>query len=100
MLKLPLPYANLTFLMTQQAADLLRELPSVDRLLNHPLCGILLTRYNRGYIAQKCREILDQLRGEIRANKASVTDDDAILSRIEARVVAESRPGLVRVVNA
>jgi L-seryl-tRNA(Ser) seleniumtransferase len=99
-LKLPVPCANLNFLMAEQAADLLRELPSVDRLLNHPRCATLLTRYNRGYIAQKCREVLDQLRNDIRGSKGVATDDGAILSRIEAGVAAESRPGLIRVVNA
>ena len=35
-LKSPRACANLNFLMTEQAANLLRELPSVDRLLNTP----------------------------------------------------------------
>jgi L-seryl-tRNA(Ser) seleniumtransferase len=100
MLKSPMPYANLTFLMTERAADLLRELPSLDRLLNYPRCEILLSRYNRGYIAQKCREVLNQLRSEIRGSQNVLIDDEAILSRVERRVAADSRPGLVRVVNA
>jgi L-seryl-tRNA(Ser) seleniumtransferase len=99
-LKLHLRCANLIFLMTEQAADLLRELPSVDRLLNHPRCASLLARYNREYIAWTCREVLDQLRRDIRGGKGATTDDDALLRRIEERVAAESRPGLVQVVNA
>lgn len=33
--------------MTELAANLLREIPSVDRLLKHPQSEILLTRFNR-----------------------------------------------------
>jgi L-seryl-tRNA(Ser) seleniumtransferase len=103
MLKLPPPCANLNFLMAKQAADLLRELPSVDRLLNHARCKTLLARYNRDYVIQKSREILDRLRADIRDGKKITTDDltdGSILSRMEARMAAEGRPGLIRVVNA
>ena len=88
--------------MSDQAVNLLREIPSVDRLLKHPRCEILLTRYNRDYITQKCREALDQLRAEIRQAQPSSGElqEDAILGRVEARIAAESRPGHVRVVNA
>ena len=58
------------FLMTEQATNLLRELPSVDRLLNHPRCEALLARYNREYFIQKCRDALDQSRAEIRQGKS------------------------------
>jgi len=88
--------------MSDQAVNLLREIPSVDRLLKHPRCEILLTRYNRDYVTQKCREALDQLRAEIRQAPSPSGDlhEDAIMGRVEARIAAESRPGHVRVVNA
>jgi L-seryl-tRNA(Ser) seleniumtransferase len=103
MLKLPLPYANLIFLMAEQTADLLRELPSIDRLLNHARCKALLKRYQRDYILRKSREILERLRADIRDGKKIAAEDltdGSILSRIEAGMAAESRPGLIRVVNA
>ena len=93
-------YATLTLLMAEQAANLLREIPSVDRLLNHPRCEILLTRYNRDYVTQKCRDALDQLRAAIRQGKGSLSDEDAVINRVEARIAAESRPGHIRVINA
>ena len=102
-LKSPRACANLNFLMTEQAANLLRELPSVDRLLKHSRCEALLIRYNRDYIIQKCREILEELRADIKQGKKAASDgitDLAVLSRIEARMERESRPGLVRVINA
>ena len=102
MLKSPLPCATLNLLMSDQAVNLLREIPSVDRLLKHPRCEILLTRYNRDYVTQKCREALEQLRAEIRQapSRSGDLQEDAILGRVEARIAAESRPGHVRVVNA
>jgi L-seryl-tRNA(Ser) seleniumtransferase len=89
--------------MTEQAMNLLRELPSVDRLLKHPRCEALLARYNREYLIQKCREALDQSRAEIRQGKSiagGALKDEAIVARVEAQMAAESRPSLVRVVNA
>jgi len=88
--------------MSDQAVTLLREIPSVDRLLKHPRCEILLTRYNHDYVTQKCREVLEQLRAEIRQAPLAGGDlqEDPILGRVEARIAAESRPGHVRVINA
>ena len=88
--------------MTEHATNLLRELPSVDRLLNHPRCGALLARYNREYFIQKCRDALDQSRAEIRQGKSigGALKDEAIVARVEAQIGLESQPGLGRVVNA
>jgi L-seryl-tRNA(Ser) seleniumtransferase len=79
---------------------LLRELPSIDRLLNHARCAALLTRYNRDYVTQKCRETIDRVRADIRQGEGQVLNDDAILDRVESQIELESRPGHVRVVNA
>jgi L-seryl-tRNA(Ser) seleniumtransferase len=82
--------------------NLLRELPSLDRLLNHPRCEALLARYNREYFIQKCRDALDQSRTEIRQGKSigGALKDEAIVARVEAQIALESQPGLGRVVNA
>jgi L-seryl-tRNA(Ser) seleniumtransferase len=103
MLNSTMAYATLNSLMTEQATNLLRELPSVDRLLKHPRCEALLARYNRDYLIQKCRDALDHARIEIRQGKSSAGDavkEETIASRVEAKIAAESQPGLVRVVNA
>jgi len=86
--------------MADQTATLLRELPSIDRLLNHARCAALLTRYNRDYVTQKCRAALDQLRANIRQGKSQLLNDDAILDQVEAQIEVESRPGHIRVINA
>jgi L-seryl-tRNA(Ser) seleniumtransferase len=89
--------------MSEQALNSLRELPSVDRMLKHPDGERLLARYNRDYVIQKCREILDELRSGIRQGRSvphEALKDEAVLARVGAQLAAEGRPGLVRVVNA
>ena len=102
MLKLLLPCANLNFLMPEQAGHLFREIPSIDRLLKHARGEALLARYNREYITGKCREIIDELRLDLRQGKADTSDlkEDAILSRLENKILTESQPGHIRVINA
>ncbi|MBI3001750.1 MAG: L-seryl-tRNA(Sec) selenium transferase [Deltaproteobacteria bacterium] len=89
--------------MVEQAKNLLRELPSVDRLLKHPKSESLLTRFNRDYVTEKCREALEKLRQVIREGNA-VEDgelrDEQILSRVEKQIDDERRPRLMRVINA
>ena len=89
--------------MAERAKNLLRELPSVDRLLKHPKSEPLLTRFNRDYVTHKCREALEKLRQAIREGKA-VEDgdlrDERILSRVEKQIDDERRPRLMRVINA
>jgi L-seryl-tRNA(Ser) seleniumtransferase len=102
MLKLRFPCANLNSLMPEQARNVFRDLPSVDRLLKHSRSEILLTRYNRDYVTQKCREIIDDLRADLRDGKDHVDElnEETILLRVENRILTDSQPGHVRVVNA
>ncbi|MBM4262053.1 MAG: L-seryl-tRNA(Sec) selenium transferase [Deltaproteobacteria bacterium] len=86
--------------MPEPASNLLRELPSVDRLLKHARCEVLLTRFNREYVTQKCRDVLDDLRAQIRQAKNPAIDDGAVLDRVELIIAADSRPGHIRVINA
>jgi L-seryl-tRNA(Ser) seleniumtransferase len=88
--------------MADQTASLLRELPSIDYLLKHARCDALLTRYNREYVTQQCRAVIDQIRLEIRQNRGAMIDvgEEMILSRIENRILVDSRPGHIRVINA
>jgi L-seryl-tRNA(Ser) seleniumtransferase len=87
----------------EQAKNLLRELPSVDRLLKHPKSEPLLARFNRDYVAQKCRVTLDELREAIRRGEtvpAGNLAEGTILDRIEKRIAADIEPKLIRVINA
>jgi L-seryl-tRNA(Ser) seleniumtransferase len=83
--------------------DLLRELPSVDRLLTHARSVPLLKQFNRAYVAEQCREILDGLRRAIREGghvTAPDVDEESILARLEAKLGAVRESTLRRVVNA
>ncbi len=88
--------------MTAQAVNLLRDLPSIDRLLNHERCGILLLRYNRDYVAEKCRAVLEDTRAAVRQGKsqADMLSEGAILDQVEQRIYSDSQPGHIRVINA
>jgi L-seryl-tRNA(Ser) seleniumtransferase len=89
--------------MAEAKKNLLRELPSVDRLLNHEQCGALLARFSRDYVAQKCREVLDELRRAIREGKVTkdgAFKEEAVLERVRRRAGSEGEPKLIRVVNA
>ena len=85
------------------AGDLLRELPGVDRLLAHERAHALLARFSRAYVLQQCRDVLDELRAEIRNGHAVAVGglgEASILARIEDRIGAARELGLTRVVNA
>ena len=84
------------------AHDLFRALPSVSRLLAHPKAEPLLIRFNREYVVQGCRDILDELRSALGDGHvdAAALEEDAILARLEARLVGSAEATLQRVVNA
>jgi L-seryl-tRNA(Ser) seleniumtransferase len=88
--------------MAEQARNFFRDLPSVDRLLNHPRCAALLLRYNRAYVAEKCRNVLDRLRVSLKNGTvgSDATAEAVILAEVENRIAADTQPGHVRVVNA
>ena len=84
------------------ARDAFRELPSVSRLLAHPTAERLLIRFNREYVVQGCRDILGELRRTINDGHidAAALQDDAILTKLEARLTGSAEAALKRVVNA
>jgi L-seryl-tRNA(Ser) seleniumtransferase len=89
--------------MAVEAKNLLRELPSVDRLLKHPRSERLLSRFKREYVTQKCREMLDEIRGAIKERKSIKVEEfqeESILTRVEQQMGSESEPTLIRVINA
>jgi L-seryl-tRNA(Ser) seleniumtransferase len=85
------------------SSEFLRDLPSVDRLLGHSRTEELLARFSRQYVTRHCRDILDELRTQIRQGcpvTAIELSDASILGRLEERIAAEREPRLMRVVNA
>jgi L-seryl-tRNA(Ser) seleniumtransferase len=85
-----------------QARSLLRDLPSIDRLLKSARAEAWLATFDRGFITRRCRDVLDDIRKEIGRGEipAHDLDDDAILTRVERRITRDRQPGVVRVVNA
>jgi L-seryl-tRNA(Ser) seleniumtransferase len=87
----------------EMGKNLLRELPSVDRLLNHPKSNLLLARFNRDYVTQQCRDILDEIRASVRQGNlesSAELNEESIVTRLEKRITLDRDPKLVRVVNA
>jgi len=85
------------------ARDSLRELPAVDRLLAHARTQALLARFSRPYVLRRCREILDELRREIKKGhpfEPGALGEERILDRLEETINAARDLGLTRVVNA
>ena len=44
----------------------LRDIPSVDELLSRPAIAKLTAATSRGYVADRIREVLAEIRGELR----------------------------------
>jgi L-seryl-tRNA(Ser) seleniumtransferase len=85
------------------ARRLLRELPSVDRLLTHEQTRHWLARFGREYVTRQVREALDDLRRDITrgadVSAASILDG-AVLARVGERIRRDGTIGPQRVVNA
>jgi len=88
--------------MKKDTASLLRELPSVDKLLGLPALVSLAQKAGRDMVTQAARAVVGDLRASVRGESADAAD--LSLSAIEARVTAEVEavlaPSLRRVINA
>ncbi len=85
------------------ATNLLRELPSVDRILVHPAAAPLLTRFSRSFVTEGLRGLIEDLRQAIKTGDGLPPrrlDDESIIEDLEKKLVRDSRSGTVRVVNA
>jgi len=77
----------------------LRQLPSVDQLLQIPRTSAWITRYGRALVVDSLRQALDQARHEVRTG-APVPDQDALLENAASLLAAWTRPSLEPVINA
>ena len=80
---------------------LLRALPSVEKLLAAPALQPILARYNRTYITDLIRQVLETLRQDIMsgAHTAPLADRD-LVERITTRLRREDQSPLRSVINA
>ncbi|UCF81321.1 MAG: L-seryl-tRNA(Sec) selenium transferase [Acidobacteriota bacterium] len=86
------------------AKSLLRDLPSVDRLLSEKTVAALAEEYPRGRVKEAAREVLKDLRRAVREGRL---DAGALRARLERlpqalreRLAGALRPSLLSVINA
>jgi len=82
-----------------EAADTLRQLPSVDRLLREPASEQLAGRYSHELVVQALRDAMGDARAAMRAG-APLPDADAILRAAGALLERSLRPSLRPAINA
>lgn len=81
---------------------LLRQLPSVDRLLSDPAAADLITSYGRDRVRDALRQVLDSARRAIlqAENGLGVPTLDAVLTQAGNLLAQHSTPSLRPVINA
>jgi L-seryl-tRNA(Ser) seleniumtransferase len=80
--------------------DLLRSLPSVDRLLGHGEAPRLIDTYGRTLTVEALRAVLDEARDRLRAGLKIPPDDDSLIAEAESTLEDWLRPTLRRAINA
>ncbi len=88
--------------MERDSAQRLREIPSVDELLNRARLVALAEKAGRGLVTQAARSVLADLRTQVKSGAASAADIEvaAVEERIVSAVEAALAPSLRRVINA
>ncbi len=89
-------------------AALLREIPSVDELLGRPALAALVAESSRGYVVERVREVLEEVRALLkdqhkqtpRAGQAGENPLADLEARIAERVRRSLEPSLSTVINA
>ncbi|MFQ5806305.1 MAG: L-seryl-tRNA(Sec) selenium transferase [Phycisphaerae bacterium] len=79
---------------------LLRNLPSVDFLLNQPAIATLLDEFARAELVHCIRAVLDDRREALRAGSSPALDVPALALDIRQKLYERTRPNLRRVINA
>jgi L-seryl-tRNA(Ser) seleniumtransferase len=80
--------------------SLLRDLPSVEQLLQTPRLADLVTAYGRPLTLDALRLSLDETRAAVRGGLTSLPSRDELTSRAEALLSEWTRPTLLPVINA
>ena len=78
----------------------LRDLPSVEQLLQTPRVADLVTCYGRPLTLDALRLSLDETRAAVRGGSSSIPSRDDLTSRADALLAAWTRPTLQPVINA
>ncbi|MCB9851296.1 MAG: L-seryl-tRNA(Sec) selenium transferase [Phycisphaerales bacterium] len=86
--------------ITAKSKELLRALPSVDRLLGGERVRALLEQHPRALVVSALQAATDNARARILAGDPHTLDADALLARAEEIVTQRAAPSLRRVLNA
>ncbi len=82
------------------STHLLRNLPSVDRLLSTSAATVLIARFGRPLVLEALRTTLDDVRERLRGGEEAPTDDESLLNQAGATIETWLLPTLRRVINA
>jgi L-seryl-tRNA(Ser) seleniumtransferase len=85
--------------MTDDEMTKLRQIPSVDQLLNEEAMQELIVAYGRRQAVDALRETLDSVRGQVRSG-ADAPDVAAIITQTDAHLQEQLTPTLRPVINA
>ena len=78
----------------------MRNLPSVDSLLNQPAIATLLDEFARSELLLCVRAVLDERREALRAGESPVLDVPALALDVRQKLYERALPNLRRVINA
>ena len=78
----------------------LRELPSINNLLNNPLMAPVLQTYGRPLGLAALRSVLDLIRKASSTESFSLPDDEAIITQVREQLTTWLEPTLIPVINA
>jgi L-seryl-tRNA(Ser) seleniumtransferase len=82
-------------------AELLRDIPSVDRVLSCAAAGPVLVRFQRGYVTEAIRAVLDDVRRQLTTQaRGPAPSPEEVMARTLARLEAQQPLPLRPVVNA
>ncbi len=90
--------------MDPSANDVFRQLPSVNQVLESGQMALLIERYSRDLVRQTAREVLSQLRTQMKAGQLDAGGlaiaVKSLSERVETKVKLRLRHTLKRVINA
>ena len=85
--------------MELSKTTLLRDLPSVDAVLNSGIATPLVDRYGRAAATSAIREVLAETRSQVKAGSTGVPTTEQLVSKTLARLVEDDRSTLRPVFN-
>jgi L-seryl-tRNA(Ser) seleniumtransferase len=82
-------------------ADLLRAIPSVDRVLSCATAGPVLARFQRGYLTECVRTLLEEVRQQLTADtRHAAPSPEEVIALALARMDAQQQLPIRPVINA